>query len=91
MKPLPLPAIRAERRSDGAKLIRNRDYWLFHQTAGLWSGDGGSVQIGVVLYPPIAKSEFKTDRELSAEFQSPEQPLSAEQLKTWVRDFTQAA
>ena len=87
--PLPMPAIRAERRSDGAKLLLNREYWLFRQTAGLWYNDGCAVQVGTVLYPPLSKSELKTEGELSAEFKSPEQPLADEQLKAWVRDFTQ--
>lgn len=88
--PLPMPAIRAERNSDGAKLILNREYWLFRQTAGLWYNDGSAIQVGVVLFPPLSGPELKTESELAAELKTPEQPLSAEQLKAWVGDFTQS-
>ena len=87
--PLPMPAIRAERRDDGAKLLLNREYWLFHQTAGLWYNENCAIQVGTVLYPPLAGPEFKTEGELAAALKKPEQPLSAERLKTWVQDFTQ--
>ena len=66
--PLPMPAIRAERRGDGAKLLSNHEYWRFRQTAGVWFNDSCVIRVGTVTIAPFEKPELKPESELLAEF-----------------------
>ena len=64
-QPLPLPAIRAERRSDRAKLYSELEWWRSRQTAGIWGGDGCRVMVGeLLLEPPVSDRNLATTGEL---------------------------
>ncbi|AVM44673.1 DUF1570 domain-containing protein [Victivallis lenta] len=85
--PLPMPAIRAERRGDGAKLLSNHEYWRFRQTAGVWFNDSCVIRVGTVTIAPFEKPELKPESELLAEFTELDRELPEEQMKKWVRQF----
>lgn len=90
-QPLPLPAIRAERRSDRAKLYSELEWWRSRQTAGIWGGDGCRVMVGeLLLEPPVSDRNLATTGELEKRY-----PVSSRRaewddakLKQWIRAFT---
>ena len=90
-QPQPLPAIRAVRRADQAKLYSELEWWRSRQTAGIWGGAGCRVTIGELLCePPASDRELATTGELEKRY--PVSPRRAEwddaRLKQWIRAFT---
>ena len=90
-QPLPLPAIRAVRRADQAKLYSELEWWRSRQTAGIWGGGSCRVVVGeLLLEPPDSDRNFAATAELEKRF-----PVSVRRaqwddalLKRWIRAFT---
>lgn len=59
--PLPLPAVRWTRRADQAKLFSAVELWRHRETAGVWSGNAGTVLLAAITQPPPDEKAVSED------------------------------